>query len=285
MITITNIKIKISSLTKIKDLIQEHIRSLPFPLDSYLEDLLISSDIYSFEYNDLNIGYFAVKNNTINFFYVKKEYFKVAPALLERLIKDYSIERVHILTQDSLLNRLIIEWDYEKKMEGCYFVDSKKGNCNILDADWVFRQSTVSDEMKIKQIAGDFFDEASGGFEDVLQRIKANTMFVLESKKGTLGYGVIEKGRLVKNSVSIGMFVNPLFRKMGAAKTILNNLKKWAYDNNLEPLAGCWFYNTLSRKSLEAAGMTIASIGYEAIIKGKEILPLRTGNPPGELVE
>ena len=170
-------------------------------------------------------------------------------------------------------------------MEGCYFVDSKKGNCNILDADWVFRQSTVSDEMKIKQIAGDFFDEASGGFEDVLQRIKANTMFVLESKKGTLGYGVIEKGRLVKNSVSIGMFVNPLFRKMGAAKTILNNLKKWAYDNNLEPLAGCWFYNTLSRKSLEAAGMTIASIGYEAIIKGKEILPLRTGNPPGELVE
>jgi hypothetical protein len=30
--------------------------------------------------------------------------------------------------------------------------------------------------------------------------------------------------------------------------------------------------------------MIAISIGYEAILKGKEKLPLRTGNPPGELV-
>ncbi|NLN47725.1 MAG: hypothetical protein GX154_01200 [Clostridiales bacterium] len=26
-------------------------------------------------------------------------------------------------------------------------------------------------------------------------------------------------------------------------------------------------------------------IGYKAVLKGKEVLPLRTGNPPGELVK
>ena len=61
------------------------------------------------------------------------------------------------------------------------------------------------------------------------------------------------------------------------------NLKEWAYKNNLRPVSGCWYYNTLSRKSLESVGMIATSIGYEAILKGKETLPqLRTGNPPGE---
>lgn len=81
------------------------------------------------------------------------------------------------------------------------------------------------------------------------------------------------------------MFVNPEYRRNGVAKTILINLKDWAYNHNLKPVAGCWYYNTLSRKSLESAGMIATSIGYEAILKGKEKLPLRTGNPPGELVE
>ena len=31
--------------------------------------------------------------------------------------------------------------------------------------------------------------------------------------------------------------------------------------------------------------MIATSIGYEPILKGKETLPLRTGNPPGELVK
>jgi hypothetical protein len=31
--------------------------------------------------------------------------------------------------------------------------------------------------------------------------------------------------------------------------------------------------------------MVATSIGFEAILKGKEKLPLRTGNPPGELVK
>ena len=43
--------------------------------------------------------------------------------------------------------------------------------------------------------------------------------------------------------------------------------------------------NTDYIASVESAGMIAASIGYEAILKGKEKLPLRTGNPPGELVE
>jgi GNAT superfamily N-acetyltransferase len=81
------------------------------------------------------------------------------------------------------------------------------------------------------------------------------------------------------------MFVNRDFRGQGYAPVILVKLKEWCYQHNLKPIAGCWYPNTLSRKSLEAAGMIAISIGYEAILMGKEKLPLRTGNPPGEQVK
>ena len=276
--------IKETTFNEVKELIDLHIKSLTFPFDSYLEDLMINSDFYLFINEDINIGYAAVDKKMLNFFFIKKEYFNLASTLLENFINDNSIEKVHILSQDSFLNRLIIEWNWEKTLEGCFFIDSKNTKSTQNDPNWSFRVAIESDMKKIKEISGDFFDEPSGGFDDVIQRIKAKTMFVLENGSDTLGYGVIEKSQLARKVVSIGMFVNPSFRKMGAATIILKNLKIWAYDNDLEPVAGCWYYNTLSRKSLEAAGMIIATIGYEALLKGKDKLPLRTGNPPGELV-
>lgn len=63
-----------------------------------------------------------------------------------------------------------------------------------------------------------------------------------------------------------------------------DKLEEWAYSKGLRPVAGCWYYNVLSRRSLEAAGMIAASKGFNAVLLGKEELPLRTGNPPGELV-
>ncbi|HYE82392.1 MAG TPA: hypothetical protein VEG39_09525 [Clostridia bacterium] len=52
----------------------------------------------------------------------------------------------------------------------------------------------------------------------------------------------------------------------------------------MKPIAGCWYYNVISRRSLEAAGMIAVGKGFDAVLLGKEKLPLRTGNPPGELV-
>jgi GNAT superfamily N-acetyltransferase len=109
-------------------------------------------------------------------------------------------------------------------------------------------------------------------------------IFVLEDKKDLLGGGIIEKGMVCRDCASIGMFVNRDFRGQGYAPVILLKLKEWCYHNGFKPVAGCWYPNTLSRKSLEAAGMICVSIGFEAILTGKEKLPLRTGNPPGELV-
>lgn len=120
--------------------------------------------------------------------------------------------------------------------------------------------------------------------EDMLEeRIKGQTIFLLEDDDELMGCGIVERGRLFPECVSIGMITCREHRQKGVAQTILWNLKEWAYSNGLRPVAGCWYYNVLSRRSLETAGMIAASKGFNAVLTGKEELPLRTGNPPGEL--
>jgi len=76
------------------------------------------------------------------------------------------------------------------------------------------------------------------------------------------------------------MFTNPEHRHRGVPTAVLLNLKKWVYRKGLKPVAGCWYYNTLSRKSLEAAGMiNNTPIGYSLMLKGREILLLKTAFP------
>lgn len=279
------IRIIETNIVNINEIVEKHIESLSYPMDSWLEDRLLGSLIYKFMNEDDCIGYAGQIEETLQFFYVQQEYFKYAPTILEKVIEEKAIKRVLVITQDSLLSALIAEWDYEKEKLACWFTDS--GRVENLDAqatDAVFSAAEQKDAQRIREISGDFFDEVSGGFNCLEERIEAGTIFVLEDREGLLGTGIVEKSQFC-HVVSIGMYTAPKHRKKGAAKTVLLNLKEWAYKNNLKPVAGCWYYNTLSRKSLESAGMIATSIGYEAILKGKEKLPLRTGNPPGELVE
>lgn len=232
------------------------------------------------------IGYAGLIRDTLQFFYVKNDCFRYAPVILEKIVSEKAIKRVFIMTQDSLLTAIIAEWDYEKEKQACWFTDSgriEKMDTKVSHA--FFRTATEKDTPRIRQVSGDFFDEVSGGFDCLEKRIAAATIFLLEDNEELLGCGIVEKSQFCSDVASIGMYANRDYRRKGVGKTILMNLKEWAYQNNLRPVSGCWYYNTLSRKSLESVGMIATSIGYEAILRGKETLPLRTGNPPGELVE
>jgi len=99
-----------------------------------------------------------------------------------------------------------------------------------------------------------------------------------------LGCGIIEYGRLFKKCASIGMITCKGHRKKGIGQIILWHLKEICYEKGITPVAGCWYYNTLSRKTLEKANMISVARGMRANLTGKENIPERTGNPPGEEV-
>lgn len=280
------VAIEKSGIDECIDVIMEHVESLSNPMDSYLEEQLFTGVVYYFKRNDERIGYCCVKEESIEFFYIKKQYFSYAPKILEQTTKELHINRLSVMSQDSLMCALIAEWDYNMKRGACWFIDSGRSvDRNAKAQNAVFRLAKLNDCNTIRRISGDFFDEQSCCFSGLEDRIKAKTIFVLEDNGVFLGGGIIEYGRLCKDCVSIGMFTNPEHRQKGVAKTILLNLKEYVYNIGKKPVAGCWYYNTLSRKSLESAGMIAASIGFEAKLKSKDKPPIRTGNPPGELIE
>jgi GNAT superfamily N-acetyltransferase len=255
-------------------------------MDSWLEDQLFNSAIYKLMSGKKCIGYAAQKKQTLQFFHVRKKFFRYAPALLEKFVAENGIKRVFVITQDSLLCALIAEWEYTKEKHACFFTESgQAANPGVNITNIVFRIAGINDISKIRRGTGEYYNEKSGGFSSLEERIAAGAIFILEDKHNLLGCGDIEKCRVCRDYASIGMVVNRDFRGKGYAPVILVKLKEWCHLNGFKPVAGCWYYNPLSRKSLEAAGMVATSIGFEAILKGKEKLPMRTGNPPGEPVK
>jgi GNAT superfamily N-acetyltransferase len=267
-----------SNIKEINGLLNSHKSHLAHPMDSYCEDKLDESTIYRIIHEGTDIGYAGIIGDELRFFHVLPVYFKYAPDAFEYCIKQKGIKTVNVMTQDSLLVSLIVEWNFRVEKEGCYFVDAGRQEKPQVEASRAqFRTADLSDMPAIIKETGDFFDKLE-------ERINAETIFVLEEGNDLMGCGIVEQGRLFKDCVSIGMITCREHRKKGVAQTILWHLKEWAYLQNLKPIAGCWYYNVLSRKSLEAAGMIAASKGFNAVLLRKEELPLRTGNPPGELV-
>jgi GNAT superfamily N-acetyltransferase len=280
-----NFDILPTTLEGLGEIIRSHMHTLAYPVDSWLEGRLRESTFHAFLLKGTLIGYGGLIKDTLHFFHVTKDYFRYAPALLENIIGDREVKRVFVMTQDSLLCALVSEWDYEKEKQACWFSDGGRVDqpeTHVSRA--TFRAANARDVERIRKVAGDFFDEAGSGFTCLEERIEGETIFTLEERESLLGCGIVEKSQVYPGVVSIGMFANRDHRRKGVAKTILLHLKEWAYKNKLRPVAGCWYYNTLSRKSLESAGMIATSMGFNAVLKGKEKVPLRTGNPPGEVV-
>lgn len=276
------------TLDQLRPIIDRHMKTLVHPIDSWIEDNLLKSELHGiFNGAESLVGYVAIQENEVlRHFYMDQAYFMKAQEVLEKVLKQFELDKVFVMTQDQRLVTLISEWDFDKRKGACFFIDSTPESWQTnLKPEWSFREALLSDVPMIRVIAKDFFDDVSNGFNSLEERIEGKTIFVLEQSDRHVGYGIVEASSLMPDVVSIGMIVNPDFRKQGAARTILLELKKWSYEKGIRPVAGCWYYNTLSRKSLESAGMIAASVGYYATLTGKEVLPLRTGNPPGELVE
>lgn len=83
MMNIENSKIRKSRHVEIRDILNAHLNSLAYPMDSFLEDCLTDSEIFSIVKEEEIIGYAAVQGDYLLFFHVILQEFKSAPAIFE----------------------------------------------------------------------------------------------------------------------------------------------------------------------------------------------------------
>lgn len=70
-----------------------------------------------------------------------------------------------------------------------------------------------------------------------------------------VGFGIIDRSVLYDDIASIGMYVVEFFRGGGIGTAIIAYLQDICIRQGLRPIAGCWYYNHLSKKILEKEGM------------------------------
>lgn len=79
-------------------------------------------------------------------------------------------------------------------------------------------------------------------------------IYIVEIDNTLVGFGVVQYGRVLEDTASIGMYVCEEYRCQGIAANILQSLKHIVWKNNCRAFSGCCYYNHNSKKSMESAG-------------------------------
>ncbi|WHY98543.1 GNAT family N-acetyltransferase [Peribacillus simplex] len=234
----------------VRNLIREYVIALSSPIDSFLEDQIFNSAFYTISYNSEVAGYYAVhSNHCLTQFYLELSYFNEAQEIFKNVLSNHSIQSVLVPTCDELFLSLVLDHDFKIEKQAYFFQDSKVGiPKEKLYKDGDFRAAVPNDVIKITKVCQDFIDK-------VEERIENREIFTFTKGNVLLGIGIVEQSKLLDRYASIGIFTNEQFRKQGIGRTIIHHLKEWCYDNNLNPICGCWYYNVPSKQTLESAGM------------------------------
>jgi RimJ/RimL family protein N-acetyltransferase len=80
-------------------------------------------------------------------------------------------------------------------------------------------------------------------------------VFVTLRDKEPVGFGILVESRLYEDVASIGMYTIERFRQTGVGTATIAMLIAECRRRSLRPVAGCWYYNHRSQRTLQRAGM------------------------------
>jgi RimJ/RimL family protein N-acetyltransferase len=139
--------------------------------------------------------------------------------------------------------------DYRQLAKQAYFFATPPGAGEAVAVDrYSLRPAAMNDADFVRQESGDFF-------EHLEQHIEAGEVFVTLRGEEPVGFGILEQSALYEDVASIGMYTIERFRQTGVGTATITMLIEECRRRSLRPVAGCWYYNHRSRRTLRRAGM------------------------------
>jgi GNAT superfamily N-acetyltransferase len=237
-----------SNLDENRKFFNDYLNSLSGRYDEYLEDHILESQIYSVYYNEIHCGYFGIHENTmLTQFFTAKEFFKYAQAILTDILKKYDVKNAYVPTCDEILLSLCLDRHVKVNMKAYFFTEYNNEFASPEYPRNMLKLAELSDLDEIVEVTGDFIDRHE-------EKIKNRQLYVFRDKGEFLGLGVMIPSRIMNNCKCIGMFTNEKFRQRGIGRSIIIHLRNICIENGFTPLAGCWYYNHYSKRTLESTG-------------------------------
>lgn len=137
-------------------------------------------------------------------------------------------------------------------MQAYFFAVPDDFSPSVVPNEMSLRQATAGDIPVIREESGDLSD-------DVEQRTARGDLFVTMRGGEAAGFGILERSALYDDVASIGMFTRPHHRREGIGTATIALLIDTCRQQGCRPLAGCWYDNHRSKRTLERAGMVTAT--------------------------
>lgn len=237
-----------TSLQENKEFYNYYVDSLSGIIDEFLEDHILGSEIYSIYIDEMHCGYFGVFNKTmLTQFVMGKRFLKYAQKLFNDILEKYKIEDAFVPTCDERLLTLCLDKHTKVNLQAYFFQESGDAVISPQYPREFLKPASLEDIQEIREVTGDFIDRQE-------ERIREGQLYILREGNEFLGLGIIVENRMLKDCACTGMFTNENYRQKGIGRSIIYHLKDICREKGLKPLAGCWYYNHNSKRTLESAG-------------------------------
>lgn len=233
----------------IEEAVRKHLAELPSPIDSFLEDHIMASHHYRIELADEEAGFASIHGQSlITQFALHVPHRRYGKDVFRELRRLEQVRAAFVPTSDGFFLSHALD-DYRTIARQAYFfVHGGESQESAPQTDFALRPATAADAVLIRQETGNFFERLD-------EEIAAGRIFLTLRRDEPVGYGVLVKSALYDDVASIGMFTAEAFRGQGVGTATIALLIAECRARALRPVAGCWYYNHASRRTLERAGM------------------------------
>lgn len=229
--------------------IKQHLDSLPSAIDSFLEGCILESAHYTIELDGEKTGFTAIhQEKLISQFFLRSEYKRYGQEIFKAIKGLGKVQAAFVATCDEFFLSHALD-EFQDLRKQAYFFAAPSGFSDTSELPYTLRQATESDISYL--VSAHIFGDQS----TVQSKVANQELFITLSVEDIVGFGIIEKSKLLEGKASIGMFVSEDHRQKGVGTATLKLLMTECQKHNLSPIAGCAYSNQVSKKTLERAGM------------------------------
>jgi hypothetical protein len=238
-----------AEFSAVHDEISRHLDSLPSPIDSFLEDHVRESKHYVISVFGSRVGIASIHGgNLITQFSLEPAYQRFGQAAFQALRKLENVGAAFVPTCDEFYLSHAID-DYRQLTKQAYFFQALPIVSKAAEAEECsLKPATAADEDVIRERSGELFG-------DVGERIERGELFLTYQAGACVGFGVVARSQFQRDVASIGMFTLETFRCIGIGAATIMLLIEECSRRGMRAVAGCWYYNHASKRTLERAGM------------------------------
>jgi len=231
---------------EIEGAVRRHLSSLPSAIDSFLEDHILASAHYRIEEAGETAGFASIHGGSlITQFSLADQYKSYGQRIFAQLRRMEQVRTAFVPTCDEFYLAHALD-EYRLLRKQAYFF--AEGPAAPAPGSTSLRSTASDDAELISQESGEFF-------QTVDDAIAAGKLFVAVRRDEPVGFGILETSALYDDVASVGMFTIERFRNQGVGTATITLLREECHRRGLRAVAGCWYYNHGSKRTLERAGL------------------------------